>query len=131
MTPPADGVPRKKRVLVIDDDEDIRDLLVMVVERAGFVAESAWDGQQGLDAITANPPDLVIMDLMLPRYGGFELLRRLQGGPQASIPIVVVTGRYTDQSMTALIRAESNVAEFMPKPVDTETLTAALQRLLA
>lgn len=131
MTCPADGVPPIKRVLVIDDDEDIRDLLVMIVERAGFAAESAWDGQKGLEAITASPPDLVIMDLMLPRYGGFELLRKLQGGPQASIPIIVVTGRYTDPSMTALIRAESNVADFMPKPVNTEALTAALRRLLA
>ena len=120
-----------KRVLVVDDDDDLRELLALIVQRAGFLAETAWDGLQAVEGIEKDPPDLIIMDLMLPRYGGFEILRRLQRGPLARLPVIVVTGRYNDPAMAALIRAESNVAEFLSKPVNTETLAAALRRLLA
>lgn len=119
-----------KRVLVIDDDDDIRDLLALIVQREGFIAETAWDGQQGLEAIEKSPPDLVIMDMMLPRYGGFELLRKLQEGNLSGLPIIVVTGRFNDSATTNMIRNESNVREFLAKPVDTSVLIKALHRLL-
>ncbi|MBI3298475.1 MAG: response regulator [Elusimicrobia bacterium] len=121
----------QKRVLVIDDDDDIRDLLALIVSREGFAAETAWDGQQGLEAIQKAPPDLVIMDLMLPRYGGFELLRKLQEDGLASLPVIVITGRYNDPATMDMIRKESNVADFMAKPVDTALLGKTLKKLLA
>lgn len=125
----AEGKP-PKRVLVVDDDDDLRELLKLVVEREGFVAEAAWDGRQAVEQIEARPPDLVILDLMLPRYGGFEILRRLQQGPLSTLPIVVVTGRYNDPATAALVRAESNVVALLPKPVDTAGLGALLRERL-
>lgn len=121
---------RLKRVLVVDDDDDLRELLSMVVVRAGFDAETAWDGKQAVEMIEARPPDLVILDLMLPRYGGFEILRRLQQGPLSTLPIVVVTGRYNDPATASLVRSESNVVALLPKPVDTQGLTDLLQARL-
>lgn len=125
----AEPKPRK-RVLVVDDDDDLRELLSMVVTRAGYDAETAWDGKQAVEMIEARPPDLVILDLMLPRYGGFEILRRLQQGPLSTLPIVVVTGRYNDPATASLVRAESNVVALLPKPVDTQGLTDLLQARL-
>ena len=121
---------RRKRVLVVDDDDDLRELLALIVTRAGFDAETAWDGKQAVEMIEARPPDLVVLDLMLPRYGGFEILRRLQQGPLSTLPIVVVTGRYNDPATAGLVRAESNVVALLPKPIDTDGLTALLQERL-
>ena len=124
------GSKPRKRVLVVDDDDDLRELVSLIVTRAGFEAETAWDGKQAVEMIEARPPDLVILDLMLPRYGGFEILRRLQQGPLSTLPIVVVTGRYNDPATAALVRAESNVVALLPKPVDTQGLTDLLQTRL-
>jgi CheY-like chemotaxis protein len=120
----------KKLVLVIDDDEGVRELLTFIVGKEGYLVENAVDGEEGFQKAERLSPDLIILDLMLPRYGGFELLRQLQGTPLSKVPIVVVTGRYTDRATADMIRQESNVVEFMEKPVKPAVLTATLQRLL-
>ena len=76
----------------------------------------------------AERPDLIVLDLILPRYGGFELLRQLQGTKLSDVPIIVVTGRYTDRSTVDLIRHESNVVELLEKPVNTARFQIALER---
>lgn len=122
---------RAKLILVIDDDEGIRDLLSFAVKKEGYRVETAEDGEEGLRKALALRPDLLILDLMLPRYGGFELLRELQTGDQAGTPIIVVTGRYTDRSTVELIRQESNVVELMEKPIKINALLLALERNLS
>lgn len=117
-------------VLVVDDDEGIRDLLSLLIVKAGHRVETAGDGEEAQRKALALKPDLIVLDLMLPRYGGFELLRQLQGTDLAKVPIIVVTGRYTDQATADMIRQETNVVELMEKPVKTARFTLALQRLL-
>ena len=124
--PEANG----KLVLVIDDDDGVRELLAFLVKKEGFRAEGAVDGEDGWQKAERLTPDLIILDLMMPRYGGFELLRQLQGSELSKIPIVIVTGRYTDRSTAEMIRQESNVKEFLEKPVKPNILGATLQRLL-
>lgn len=119
-----------KLVLVVDDDDSVREMLEFIVKKEGFRVETAADGEEGVSKAEKLGPDLIILDLMLPRYGGFELLRRLQAGEHKTIPIVVVTGRYTDRSTADLIRQESNVVEFLEKPVRPAVLGAALQRII-
>lgn len=119
-----------KLVLVVDDDDSVREMLEFIVKKEGFRVETAADGEEGVSKAEKLGPDLIILDLMLPRYGGFELLRRLQAGEHKNIPIVVVTGRYTDRSTADLIRQESNVVEFLEKPVRPAVLGAALQRII-
>lgn len=119
-----------KLVLVVDDDDSVREMLEFIVKKEGFRVETAADGEEGVSKAEKLRPDLIILDLMLPRYGGFELLRQLQAGEHKSIPIVVVTGRYTDRSTADLIRQESNVVEFLEKPVRPAVLGAALQRII-
>lgn len=119
-----------KLILIIDDDEGVRDLLSFAIKKEGYRVETAEDGEEGLTKTRTLRPDLLILDLMLPRYGGFELLRELQTGDLSKTPIIVVTGRYSDRSTTDIIRQESNVVELMEKPIKINALLLALQRTL-
>ncbi len=119
-----------KLVLIIDDDDGVRELLAFLVKKEGFRVECAVDGEDGFQKAERLKPDLILLDLMMPRYGGFEVLRQLQAGGLARIPIVVVTGRYTDRSTADMIRQESNVVDFLEKPLKPNVLSATLDRLL-
>src|SRR5471030_3039429 len=117
-------------VLVVDDDEGIRELLSLLIVKEGWRVETAEDGLEGERKALALKPDLIVLDLMLPRYGGFELLKQLQSTEVSRTPIVVVTGRYTDSSTVEMIRQESNVVELLEKPVKATRFILALQRIL-
>lgn len=119
-----------KLVLIIDDDDGVRDLITFLVKKEGYRAESAIDGEDGYQKAERLKPSLILLDLMMPRYGGFEVLRQLQAGELSRIPIVVVTGRYTDRSTAEMIRQESNVVDFLEKPLKPNVLSATLERLL-
>lgn len=121
---------KTKLVLIIDDDDGVRDLLTFLVKKEGFRAEVAVDGEDGVQKVERSRPDLILLDLMMPRYGGFEVLRQLQGSDLSRIPIVIITGRYTDRSTADMIRQESNVVDFLEKPLKPAILVATLSRLL-
>ncbi len=120
----------EKLIVVVDDDEGVRELMEFALKREGFRYEMAVDGEVGLEKITKLLPDLVILDLMLPRYGGFEVLRQLQAGDTARIPIIIMTGRYSDRSTSEMIRQESNVVDFLEKPIKPGVLAMVLHKLL-
>ncbi len=120
----------RKIVLIVDDDDSVRELLEFIVKKEGFQPETAADGEEAITKIGAVLPDLVILDLMLPRYGGFEVLRQLQTGDTSGIPIVIITGRYTDRTTAEMIRQESNVMDFMEKPIKAAVLSMALHKIL-
>lgn len=123
--------PQDKLVLIVDDDDSVRELLEFLVRKEAFKVDTAADGEEGLSKIQRLLPDLVILDLMLPRYGGFEILRQLQSGADTSkIPIIIVTGRYTDRTTAEMIRQESNVMDFLEKPVKAASLTMSLHKIL-
>lgn len=127
---PLPGKPSDKLVVVIDDEESIRELLELLVKQEGFRCEVSDNGEDGLQKITKLVPDLVLLDLMLPRYGGFEVLRQLQVGETASVPIIIVTGRYTDRTTAEMIRQESNVIDFIEKPINTKAFGLMLHKVL-
>ena len=120
----------ERLVLVVDDDEGIRELLSMLIKKEGWRVETAEDGADGERKALALKPDVIVLDLMLPRYGGFELLKQLQGTELSRTPIVIVTGRYTDRSTTEMIRQESNVVELLEKPVKAARFIQTLHRIL-
>ena len=117
-------------VLVVDDDEGVRELLSLLIKKEGWRVETAEDGAEGERKALALKPDLIVLDLMLPRYGGFELLKQLQSTELSRTPIVIITGRYADRSTTEMIRQESNVVELLEKPVKAARFILALQRIL-
>lgn len=122
--------PQDKLVLIVDDDESVRELLEFIVKKEGFRVETASDGQQAIEKAKNLMPDLILLDLMLPRYGGFEILRELQTDETAKIPIIIITGKYTDRSTADMIKQEINVVDFIEKPVKTNVLSATLHKIL-
>jgi len=127
MTEPSETA---KLVLVIDDDDGVRELLTFLVKKEGYRVECAVDGEDGFQKAGRLMPDLILLDLMMPRYGGFEVLRQLQGSELRRVPIVIITGRYTDRSTAEMIRQESNVVDFLEKPLKPNVLASTLARLL-
>lgn len=122
--------PSEKLVLLVDDDVSLLDLMEHVVKKEGFRTDRATDGLEAVRKAKALNPDIMILDMMLPSMGGYEILRELQAAGYGEIPIVVVTGRHMDAQGVELIRLESNVKEFMEKPVRPMKIIAALHRLL-
>lgn len=128
MTPPSD--PKDKRILAVDDEPSMLEMLTVFLEKEGFQVETALDGAEALKAVKARPPDLIILDLLLPGPEGHEVLRRLQQGDAARIPVIVVTGRYKDSRTSTEIRKEPNVVEFIQKPIKATELVGIVHRAL-
>src|SRR5258708_7260081 len=130
MDEPPRAAPSEKLVLLVDDDESLLDLMGHFVKHEGFRTDRAEDGPEALRKAQALNPDIMILDMMLPGLGGYEVLRQLQASGCGDIPIIVVTGRAMDPQGIELIRQESNVKEFLAKPVRPAVLATALHRLL-
>jgi len=82
------------QVLVVDDDADLREMLVRTLAREGWTAATAVDGREGLEKVAARKPDLILLDLMMPRMDGFEFVAELRQRPEwRAIPIIVITAK--------------------------------------
>lgn len=125
---PGIGFQTMKRALVIDDDSDHRALLASVIRAAGWEVLEAQDGEQGVDLARSTRPDLVLCDLLMPGYNGFQVCRSLRkDGLLSGIHIVVTSGRVFDADRQSAIEAGAN--EYLTKPVQQEELSAVLARL--
>jgi diguanylate cyclase len=82
-------------ILVIDDDLDARTLLRGMLEHLGYTVATGGNGVEGLDEIAKQPPDLIILDLMMPRMSGFEMMGRLRGQGGNPVPIVIMSSLAT------------------------------------
>lgn len=117
-----------KRLLVVDDDGGILEMLYMVLDKAGYTVDTAPDGAQALVKVHENKPDLIVTDLVMPNMEGFEFLRKLQEGEARGIPVIVMTAKRIDPG--ALLN-EPNVKEYLPKPVKLAKLEAAIFRIVS
>jgi len=121
--------PKTKTVLIVDDDESILDLLEHVVKKEGFKVERAEDGQEALRKVETSVPDAIVLDFMLPGMGGFEVAKELQMGDARSVPILVITGRKIDRQTVDMILQETNVREYIEKPIKPAVLAASLHKV--
>ena len=116
-------------VLVADDDEDILSLVGLRLERAGYEVMTAKDGVEALAAAEARTPDVAVVDVMMPRMDGHELVRRLRARPEtAGLPILVLTAAVHDRVAEA--SAEAGADAHMRKPFSPKDLVARLEQLL-
>ncbi|HEV8106166.1 MAG TPA: response regulator [Burkholderiales bacterium] len=116
------------RVLVVDDDPDMAELLAATMEAEGMEPEVVSDGEAAIAAVAAAPPDLVLLDVLLPGTSGFEVCRRLKTDPlTALIPVVLVTALEDRESR--LLGIEAGADDFLHKPVRREELMARVKTL--
>jgi len=123
-TPPA-----RKKVLVVDDEKDIVDLVAYNLARNGYDTLTASDGNDALESATKNSPDLIILDLMIPGIDGMEVARRLKGDSRtANIPIVMLTakGEETDVVVGLTLGAD----DYVTKPFSMKVLLARVSSVL-
>jgi signal transduction histidine kinase len=119
---------RAGRVLVIDDNPGNIELVEAQLHRAGFEVSSAAGGRQGLNSVAADPPDVILLDIMMPGMDGYEVLRTLKGQEATkSIPVIVLTAL---EGRTDKLRAlELGANDFLTKPVDRAELLARVRTL--
>lgn len=115
---------------MVDDDESILDLMEHVIKREGFRTERAADGNEALKKVESLSPDLILLDMMLPGKGGYEVVRELQATDAARTPIIVITGRNIDRKNMEMMRHEPNVREFMQKPIRPPMLATTIHSIL-
>jgi two-component system, OmpR family, response regulator ResD len=106
------------RILVVDDEPVVRDVLTRYLKRDGFEVESVADGEQALESIATNPPDLVLLDLMLPKVDGFEVFGRMRTFSDAAVIMLTAKGGETDRIAGLELGADDYVNKpFSPKEV--------------
>jgi phosphate regulon transcriptional regulator PhoB len=116
-------------VLVVEDEPDIRDLVVFHLEREGFRTRTARNGADALRQVKASPPDLVVLDLMLPELDGLEVCRRLRGDPAtASIPVIMLTAR--GEEVDRVVGLELGADDYVAKPFSPKELMARVRAVL-
>ena len=124
----------KKRVLVVDDEPDFADLVKQYLEQAGFEVEVAYDGVQGLDKVKANPPDAIVLDVMMPEKDGYEVCGELKKDEKYSeIPIVLLTAVSTHVGTTQYSHYDGMSTEaddYLPKPASAADITESIKDLL-
>jgi CheY-like chemotaxis protein len=117
------------RVLIVDDDPTARKVLQSILEPEGYEFVLAGDGVEGLDRAVEAPPDLILLDILMPRMDGFEVCRRLRVNPDlAEIPILILTA--LDDSDSRLKGIEAGADDIIPKPFDPVELTSRVRSIL-
>jgi len=116
-----------RRVLVVDDEPNIVDIVSMALRFQGFTVESAANGADALSAVEAFRPDLMVLDVMLPDMEGFEVARRL-GARRADVPIVFLTAR--DATEDKLRGLSGGGDDYVTKPFSLEELVARIRVIL-
>ncbi|MFH0985336.1 MAG: response regulator [Candidatus Omnitrophota bacterium] len=115
-----------KKILVVDDVPAMVDLLCVHLTKAGYTACSAGDGLEALEKVESENPDLIIMDVLMPKMTGFEALQRLREDPKwRDLPVIVISGR---DNLKEFFQDISGV-EFLPKPYDSKELLAKIEHL--
>jgi len=119
----------KKKVLVVDDDMDTREIISMKLQAHGYDVVTASDGQEGTLKARAEKPNLIVLDVMLPRSSGFKVARMLKFDPElGKIPIILLTARVqqSDKETGAQVGAD----DYMVKPFDPDELLQKINKIL-
>ena len=120
---------QQARILVVDDEPDILNLLEYNLKRAGFQAILAKDGPEAIEAAKANRPDLVLLDIMLPDMEGTEVLRRLKSlDGTASIPIIMLTAK--GEEVDKIVGFELGAEDYITKPFSPRELILRVKAVL-
>jgi len=123
------SAPTPPRVLVVEDDRDIADLVARYLQKAGFEVETLVSGREALAALTRRPPDLLVLDLMLPHVSGLEICRAARAhAATAALPIIMLTARAEEPDRISGL--ELGADDYLGKPFSPNELVARVRALL-
>lgn len=120
----------KKRILCIEDHPEMIELIRLILGRRGFEVEGAVGGREGLEAMTQNPPDLVLLDLMMPDVDGWEVYRQIKAKAELKdIPVVIVTAKA--QGIDRVLGLHiAGVDDYIAKPFGPKELIESVESIL-
>src|SRR5713101_6884674 len=120
--------PSPLKVLVVDDEDHVTDFLMRLLTAEGHSVQIARDGPTALQAVAANPPDVLLLDTVMPGIDGIEVCRRLKREPTTRLlPVLLVTGHAERERRIEGLEAGAD--DFLTKPVDTQELLARVRSL--
>ena len=126
----------QRKILIVDDDPDIREAIGAVLEAYSYEVITAGNGEEGLNKLKDEKPDLMILDLLMPGMDGFAVLKELQDprrSKYSNIPVLILTSVKEDASRRRYeleTGLELNVGDYVEKPIDPHTLVNRMEKLL-
>jgi DNA-binding response OmpR family regulator len=120
---------KKKKLLIVEDEKDLVEMVKFRLEASGYEATTAYDGQEGLDKAHKEKPDLIILDIMLPKLDGYKVCRLLKFDEKyKNIPIIMFTARAqeSDKKTGEDVGADA----YITKPFDSQVLLSKIEELL-
>jgi two-component system alkaline phosphatase synthesis response regulator PhoP len=124
----------KGKVLVVDDEPDVVDMLRMMLENASYEVFSAYDGKEGIEKAKKEKPDAIVMDLMMPGMDGFKACKEMKNDPELkAIPVIVLTAinkRFSDTEYAKSMGLDLVSDDYIDKPVDPNLLLRRIASLL-
>jgi two-component system, cell cycle response regulator len=125
----AQADPQTSRILVVDDHEDNREIIHARLSSRGFEVETASNGEEALRQVTADPPHLILLDVMMPVMDGYEVSRRIKRDPSLPfIPIILVTAR--DSTEDKVEGLDAGADDYLTKPINFPELEARVRSML-
>jgi two-component system alkaline phosphatase synthesis response regulator PhoP len=121
---------KNKKILVVDDEKHVARLIQINLERGGYTTSIASDGTQALEQVANDPPDLIVLDWMMPKMNGMETLKRLRSNPATEdIPVIMLTAKAEDRDV--FMGWQSGVDCYLTKPFNPMELLVFVERIFA
>jgi DNA-binding response OmpR family regulator len=119
----------QKKILVVDDEPDVASLLTLMLKSQGYAVITAGDGQEALEKARGEAPDLILLDVMLPRMDGYKVARMLKFDENYSkIPIIMLTAKIQERDKQTGLEMGAN--DYLTKPFDTAALLEKIKTFL-
>lgn len=115
-----------KKIFVIDDDENIRELITLYLTKEGYSVEQYESGEKGVEACKANAPDLILLDIMMPGMDGYDTLKAIR--KMGSVPVIMVTAK--DETFDKVLGLELGADDYIVKPFEPKEMTARVKAVI-
>ena len=116
----------EEKILVVDDDQNICELLRLYLEKEGYKTMLAFDGQQAIDGAKSFIPDLILLDIMLPKFDGWQVCRQIR--KESNVPIIMLTAK--GETFDKILGLELGADDYVTKPFDTKEVIARVKAVL-
>jgi len=124
----------KKRILVVDDEPDFCSIVQGQLEKEGFDVELAYNGVEGMEKVQANPPDAIVLDVMMPEKDGYEMCKELKADDDlCEIPVLLLTAVASHVTSTRYSHADGMSTEaddYIAKPASAEAISQSIRQML-